>query len=529
MLRRMKNVLAAWLAVSASIAVASGWDIPPPPRGQWALDRTGMVSSGTIAELNRIAEGVDASGAGQLGVLIVSSTDGTKPRDFATGVFNSWGVGHAGTNDGILLFVAVADRKAEIILGDGSKVSSAQTDAVMANDVVANMKRSDLDGALRSAARSLDDLMRRAAGTAPAPHPSDNQGLGPDAYVTPIQATPLLDDVLAPYADGSKSFPERSPRTWVVDLSDVLSASQRAQLDVAASDIYSADKGRIFFLLVNSTAEYPSISELARHLVLQAGPISRLPVAVIALDVGSSRVSIQVPDSVVRTGWERQELGRVEQELRQASSVDRIAGLLSAQRFVQQALTTGIPARPMSQVLAQGLERNKGTLQLGGGGLLVVGLLLGRRWNRKRVRTCEGCKHPRQLLGDVEEDQHLGTSQLKEESIGSVDYDVWWCGRCEDVLVLRYGTIFTSYSNCPGCNAKTKSSSTTTLSYATEYSTGLQQIDERCANCSYTNSYTRTTARLSSSSDSSSSWSSSSSGSSFGGGSSSGGGSSGSW
>lgn len=518
----------AWVMalLFASVSFASGWDIPPPPRGEWVVDRTGMVSGGTIAELNRIAESVDASGAGQLGVLIVSTTNGTKPRDFATGVFNSWGVGHAGSNDGILLFIAVSDRKAEIILGDGSKVTSSQTDVVMANDVVANMKRSDLDAALRAAARSLDDLMRRAAGTAPAPHPGDNEGLGPNAYVTPTQSTPLLDDVLAPWADGSKSFPERSPRTWVVDLSDVLSASQRAQLDVAASDIYSADKGRIFFLLVNSTAEYPSISELARHLVTQVAPLSRLPVAVIALDVKGARVSIQLPDAVVRTGWERQELGRVEQELRKAGSVDRIAGLLSAQRFVQQALTTGIPPRPMSMVLQEGMHRYKTMLQFSGGGLLVVGLLLGRRWNRKRVRVCEGCKHPRQLLGDVEEDEHLGTSQLKEESIGSVDYDVWWCGRCDDVLVLRYGAIFTSYSNCPGCNAKTKSSTTTTLSYATEYSTGRQRIDERCANCSYTNSYTRTTARLSSSSSSSSS---SSGGSSFGGGSSSGGGSSGSW
>jgi uncharacterized membrane protein YgcG len=405
-------------------------------------------------------------------------------------------------------------------------VHSSQTDVVMQNDVVANMKRSDLDAALRSAARSLDDLMRRAVGGSPVPHVDDNSGLGPNSYVTPSQPTPLLDDVLGPYGDGTKSFPERSPRTWVVDLNDVLTASQRAQLDVAGSDIYSADKGRIFFLVVSSTAEYPSIHELARHLVRQVQPISRLPVGVIAIDVKGPRVSIEVPDDVVRGSWERQELGRVEQELRKTSSVDRIAGLLTAQRFVQTALTTGIPPRPMSVVIEEGMHRYKSTLQFSGGGLLVVGLLLGRRWNRKRVRTCEGCKNPRQLLGDVAEDEHLDKSQLKEESIGSVDYDVWWCGRCDDVLILRYGAIFSSYSKCPGCSAKTKQSSTTTLQYATEYSGGLQRIDESCVNCSYTNSYTRTTARLSSSSDSSSS---SGGGSSFGGGSSSGGGSSGSW
>lgn len=517
--------LALAVCLTASICFASPWDIEPPPRGQWVLDRTGKVRRSLLPQLNRIAEALDSSGAGQLGVLITDTTSGTNPRDFATGVFNNWGVGHHGSNDGVLLFIAVNDRKAEIILGDGSKVSTSSTDAVMRNDVVANMKRGDLDAALFDAARALDGLMRRAAGKAPAPSSSDNTGLGPDAYVSPTQATPVLDDALAPYGDGSKSFPERSPRTWVVDLSDTLSASQRAQLDVAGSDIYSADQGRIFFLVVNSTAEYPSMAELTQRLVSQVKPISKLKLAVIALDVNGPRAKIYLPDAVVKDSWDRQELGRVEQELRMAAGVDRIAGLLAAQRFVQQALVTGIPPRPMSAVLTEGVARNKGSFQLGGGGLLIGALLLARRWNRKRVRACEGCKNPRQLLGDAAEDEHLDKSKLTEESIGSVDYDVWWCGRCNDVLVLRYGAIFTSYSKCPGCSAKTKSSSTTTLSHATEYSGGRERIDERCANCSYTNSFTRSTARLSSSSDSSSS----SSSSSFGGGSSSGGGSSGSW
>ncbi len=522
----MRNALAVCLVLAASTSFASPWDIPPPPRGEWALDRTGRVSGVTLAELNRIAESLDSSGAGQLGVLIVDSTHGTNPRDFATGVFNNWGVGHHGSNDGILLFISVGDRKAEIVLGDGSKVASSQTDVVMSNDVVANMKHSNLDAALSEGARALDDLMRRAVGKSPVPHPNDNTGLGPNAFVTSGTDSPVLDDVLALYAYGSKSMPERSPRTWVVDLNDALTASQRAQLDVAASDIYSGNQGRIFFLVVKSTAEYPSMSELVQRLVTQVGAISSLPLAVIALDVNGPRAKIHLPDSVVRDGWDRQELGRVEQELRDAASTDRIAALLGARRFVQKALVTGIPPRPMSVVLEQGFNENSGKLEIGGGVFLLAGLFMGRRWNRKRVRTCEGCKNPRQLLGDDAEDEHLETAQKTEENIKSVDYDVWWCGRCDDVLVLRYGAIFTSFSKCPGCNAKTKSSSTTTLSYATEYSGGLQQVDERCVNCAFTNSYTRTTARLSSSSSSSSS---SSGGSSFGGGSSSGGGSSGSW
>lgn len=522
----MRSTLAV-LALFAQVSFSADWDVPPPPRGQWAIDRTGKVPSATLAELNGVGDAVDAAGVGQLGVLVIDTTHGTNPRDFATKVFNSWGVGHHDANDGVLLFVAVGDRKAEIILGSGSKISPSQTDQVMRDDVVSHMKRSDLEGALRSAAGSLASLMRRVAGKAPAPHSQDNTGLGPDAYVMPSRVTSVLDDVLAPYADGSKPFPEFSPRRWVVDLSETLTASQRAQLDVAASDVYSADKGRIFFLVVNSTAQYPSIGELVRHLVIQVEALSRLPLAVVALDVNGPQAKIYLPQRLVPGRWEREQLELAEHGLSTAGSVDRVAAMLEAKRFVQQALLTGIPSKPMAAVLEAGVEKNKGKLQFSGVGLFVGALLLGRRWNRKRVRTCEGCNHPRQLLGDAAEDEHLSAAQEKEESIKSVDYDVWWCGRCEDVLVLRYGAIFSSYSNCDGCGAKTSSSRTTTLSRATEYSSGQERIDQKCAACSYTNSYTRTTARLAS--RSSSSLRNSSSGSSFGGGRSSGGGSSGSW
>jgi uncharacterized protein len=165
---------------------------------------------------------------------------------------------------------------------------------------------------------------------------------------------------------------------------------------------------------------------------------------------------------------------------------------------------------------------------LGGTGLLAFAGA--RRYVRHRPRTCGRCQQKMVRLGEAEDDAHLTRGEQTEESLGSVDYDIWMCPGCQNTLKLRYGALFTSYSKCAKCGAKTLSTSTTTLSHATEHSTGLAQVDEDCRHCSYRNSYTRiipcTPPSSSSSSDSSYSSSSSSSG---GGGSSSGGGSSGSW
>ena len=60
-----------------------------------------------------------------------------------------------------------------------------------------------------------------------------------------------------------------------------------------------------------------------------------------------------------------------------------------------------------------------------------------RRWNRRRTRYFDHCESARQLLGKAAENKHLDSGQVMEESLGLIDYDVWWCGRCRDALALR--------------------------------------------------------------------------------------------
>lgn len=518
-------------AVLAASVTAAPWDIAPPPRGTWSLDQTGTVSQDTLAAIDRIAAEVDAAGAGQLGVLVVPTTSGVAPRTFATNVFNAWGVGHAGRDDGILLFVATKDRKAEIILGDGCGVTSGQTDAVMRDDVVANMKRGDLPGALTHAAQSLAKLLRTANAPAGTSSVDDNVGLGPNSYATP-SSTP--EDPLMPYVRGEKPFPDLSPRSWVVDLSGKLDARQRAALDVAASDVYADGKGRVFFLVVHTLAAWPSLERVGELLKARVDHQASTPVAVVAANLARGEVRVLLPYSRVTDDWERQQVREAEAMAGQAVRTNAVKALTGAAAFASGALRQGIPPKPMGQALEDGFRRFAAAIYSTFAGLFVGGFVLLRRWLRRRPRDCKTCGRPRQLLDEVKDNEHLSAGQQTEERVGSVDYDVWWCGFCRDALVLDYSSWFSGHSRCPQCRNRTRTSTTTTLERATEYSGGRERIDERCAHCSYTKSYTRTTARLSKSSSSSSSWSSSSSSSrssssSFGGGRSSGGGSSGSW
>ncbi|HYG63954.1 MAG TPA: TPM domain-containing protein, partial [Thermoanaerobaculia bacterium] len=134
----------------------------------------------------------------------------------------------------------------------------------------------------------------------------------------------------------------------------------------------------------------------------------------------------------------------------------------------------------------------------GAGGLAILAGMLGLGgWTayRYRSRKCPSCKNPMIRLGEVQDDAHLTPPEATEERIGSVDYDVWACASCDHVAKLRYGRLFSGYSECPACQTKALSSRSTTVQAATYTHGGLVRIDRDCAHCGHKDSSTRSTPR----------------------------------
>jgi uncharacterized protein len=127
---------------------------------------------------------------------------------------------------------------------------------------------------------------------------------------------------------------------------------------------------------------------------------------------------------------------------------------------------------------------------VGGAGLLVLRGVL--RYLRNRPRTCKRCHQKMIKLGEAEDDAHLTSAQRMEETLDTVDYDVWMCEGCQNTLKLRYDAFFAMYTACERCKAKTVYRETTTVAQATQSSTGKARVDEHCRNCGYSNSRIRT-------------------------------------
>jgi uncharacterized membrane protein YgcG len=483
--------------------------ISPPPSGHWAKDTSGKISAPTLQALDEIAEGVNRTGNGQLGVLVVKTTGGTAHHAFATGVFNQWGIGHREHKNGILLFVALDDRKAEIILGDGlMRITTGDTDAVMRDQVVSHFKAGKPEQALLEGAKALAALLTSAQPqqAAESPHGVSTQDALSEERVSELFRTGEISDP--------------SPRKWVIDLTGEVPAETVHALERLPNELYASDERQLFIVFFRSR-NFDAAQ--VRERALSSLSLKHPRAALLAVNLQRPDTSFAFPPELQSDSRAPALAAEIENAARYAPTVGNV---IESNLRAGPVLINGFPARSPSEVVGEAVEQH-GTAFAGFGGLMLIGgAIWGRRWNRYRSRTCESCQRPRQMLPAGAEDTHLSDGQKTEQSVKSIDYDVWWCGLCRTVLVLNNSAWFSGYARCKGCSNKTLSSKSTTITHATEYSGGLVRVDEKCAHCSYTNSYTRATARITRSSTSSSS---SSSRSSFGGGSSSGRGSSGSW
>jgi len=146
-----------------------------------------------------------------------------------------------------------------------------------------------------------------------------------------------------------------------------------------------------------------------------------------------------------------------------------------------------------------------------------------KQWQRYRKRNCPKCQTEMIRLDEVADDQHLSGGQQLEETLASVDYDVWECPSCRHREIKNYDTLMSRYQRCPSCQHKTMQTERRTLVSPTYSSTGSEQVTETCQHCSRHNIYHNVIPMLTRSDDNHSS------GSNGGGGSSSGGGATGSW
>lgn len=158
----------ALLALTVPAGAVTVRDIPTPRPNGWVVDLTGTLPPAAIGELNRIGDRVKHELGAEMAVVVVPDTSGARSRTFAVELFNRWGIGDAGADNGLLLFVAIDDRVAEIVLGDG--IDSAQeqraSEEIMDRTMLPRFRQGEPARAIVDGARGCAERILGLAGAA---------------------------------------------------------------------------------------------------------------------------------------------------------------------------------------------------------------------------------------------------------------------------------------------------------------------------------------------------------------------------
>jgi uncharacterized protein len=119
-LNEMKNIKILFLGfLLLGSFVGLGQDSIPDKPDAYVLDLSSKLSSTEKDNLEQKLRGYADSTSTQFAIVIVPSTDGRDPYDYAMEIGKTWGVGQKDKNNGVVILIASQDRKIRIVTGRG--------------------------------------------------------------------------------------------------------------------------------------------------------------------------------------------------------------------------------------------------------------------------------------------------------------------------------------------------------------------------------------------------------------------------
>jgi uncharacterized protein len=126
--RRALALLPGWLAIAMLAAIAilpcaaqerTDDGAPLPGYAGYVNDHAGVLDEPARAKLESFLDQLERKTGAQFAVLIVRTTEPLYPADYKVQVFQQWGIGRKGQDSGLLMLVAIEQRRVEFETGYG--------------------------------------------------------------------------------------------------------------------------------------------------------------------------------------------------------------------------------------------------------------------------------------------------------------------------------------------------------------------------------------------------------------------------
>jgi len=135
----------------------------PPPPARWVDDVAGVLSPQAAASIDHKLEAFEQEQGSQVVVAIFPRLpDGEALEDYTQRVAEAWKVGRGPQDDGVVLFVFVADRALRLEVGYGLEgtLTDLESKQILDRALIPRLREGDWDGGIAAATDAIVEAIR---------------------------------------------------------------------------------------------------------------------------------------------------------------------------------------------------------------------------------------------------------------------------------------------------------------------------------------------------------------------------------
>lgn len=123
------------------------------------MDMADLLSPDSEAKLNQMITALEETNGAEIAVVTVPNTKpSASPEAYTTKLFNTWGIGKKGLDNGVLFMVSKEDRRVEIETGYDleSILPDAQVGNIIQTQVTPQFKQGNFDGGILQGTQTIN-------------------------------------------------------------------------------------------------------------------------------------------------------------------------------------------------------------------------------------------------------------------------------------------------------------------------------------------------------------------------------------
>jgi uncharacterized protein len=145
------------LVVVCLAAATAAWALDVPALTGRIVDHAQILPADLVASLSQDLEAHERKTGHQVAVLILPSLEGEPLEPFSHRVATAWALGRKGVDDGVLLLVALRERKVRLEVGYGLEgtLTDVQSARIIRHHIVPYFRAGEMPGGIAAGVRAI--------------------------------------------------------------------------------------------------------------------------------------------------------------------------------------------------------------------------------------------------------------------------------------------------------------------------------------------------------------------------------------